>query len=110
MSYCRFSDADAYIFDHVGLGLVCMACWLMPVTGENNPFPDTFVAGENIQKMLDHIEEHRDAGHNIPLDVDLMLRKEIEHIESCPCNHSDKRGCFLISTRTNKCVSCECEE
>lgn len=41
--------------------------------------------------------------------VELKLRKEIEHIESCPCNNADERGCFLISAKTNKCVSCECD-
>jgi hypothetical protein len=109
MSYCRFGTADAYIFDHANFGIVCMACALMPVTGENDPFPDTFVAGYDRQKILDHIEDHREAGHNIPFDVDLRLRKEIEHTPSCPCNRADERGCYLISAKTNKCVACECE-
>lgn len=110
MSYCRFGRADAYIFNHVNFGLVCMACALMPITEENDPFPDTFVAGEDIQKMLDHIEDHRDMGNFIPYDVDNRLRKEIKHKEGCPCPRADERGCFLISAKTNKCVSCECEE
>ena len=32
------------------------------------------------------------------------------HDEGCPCNNADERGCFLISEKTNRCVSCICEE
>jgi hypothetical protein len=34
----------------------------------------------------------------------------VRHIEGCPCNNADERGCFLISANTNKCVSCTCHE
>ena len=118
MSYCRFGEADAYIYDDTYYGIICCACPLLD-TGETRyhevfkvdvPVIHNFVAGYDRQKMLDHIEEHRDAGHYIPFDVDLRLRKEIEHVSSCPCNRADERGCYLISAKTNKCVSCECEE
>jgi len=32
------------------------------------------------------------------------------HDAGCPCNNADERGCFLISEKTNRCVSCICEE
>ena len=34
----------------------------------------------------------------------------MEHSLGCPCNNADERGCFLISAKTNKCISCECED
>ena len=118
MSYCRFGEADAYIYDDIYHGIVCCACHLM-YDGETQydkhldvdwPVLKNFVAGYDRQKMLDHIEEHRDAGDFIPFDVDLRLRKEIEHIPSCPCNRADERGCYLIGAKDNKCIACECEE
>ena len=30
------------------------------------------------------------------------------HEPHCPCNNADERGCFLISAKTDRCVSCEC--
>jgi|APGre2960657373_1045057.scaffolds.fasta_scaffold414774_1 hypothetical protein len=32
------------------------------------------------------------------------------HAPECPCNNADDRGCFLISAKTNRCISCTCEE
>ena len=118
MSYCRFGEADVYIYDDVYHGIICCACSLL-YTGEMEynelfkgevPVISNFVAGYDRQKMLDHIEDHRAAGDHIPFDVDLRLRKEIEHIPSCPCNRADERGCYLIGAKNNKCIACECEE
>lgn len=109
MSYCRFGEADVYIYDDVYHGIICCLCSLIDVEDDSERYGHNFVAGYDRQKMLDHIEDHRNAGHNIPYDVDLRLRKEMKHVESCPCNNADERGCFLISAETNKCVSCECE-
>ena len=108
MSYCRFGEADAYIYDDINNGIVCMACSLMTI-GDDSPFPDTFIAGYDRQKMLDHIAEHRYIGDRIPFDVDKRLKEEMTHDPLCPCNNADERGCFLISAETNKCVSCECD-
>ena len=33
----------------------------------------------------------------------------VTHQPHCPCNNADERGCFLISAKTNRCVSCVCE-
>lgn len=30
------------------------------------------------------------------------------HEPGCPCNNADERGCFLISAKTDKCLSCTC--
>ena len=118
MSYCRFVAADAYIYDDIHDGIICCSCHLVydeelrydSTLDVEWPVLKNFVAGYDRQKMLNHIEDHRDAGDFIPFDVDLRLRKEIEHVDSCPCNCADERGCYLIGAKTNKCVSCECEE
>jgi len=84
MSYCRFGEADAYIYDHISQGLICCACSLMPVREviggvffnvELEPyyFPEDFVAGSDYDAMLAHIAEHRAAKDYIPEDVDEHL-------------------------------------
>ena len=88
MSYCRFIEADAYIFDHVNFGLYCMACSLMPLKTEYSTFfeedltiHESFSAGYDYDKMLAHVAEHRAAGDYIPEDVDERLIFERD------CNH-----------------------
>lgn len=86
MSYCRFGEADVYIYDDVYHGIICCACSLLD-TGETAyneffkaelPVMHNFVAGYDRQKMLDHIAEHRYVHHYIPWDVDERLKEEME--------------------------------
>jgi len=79
MSYCRFGEADAYIYYSAYDALVCMACSLMP-TRDDELFPDTFIAETDYQKMLDHISEHRNNGDYIPFSVDERLKREMQNI------------------------------
>lgn len=88
MSYCRFGESDAYIFDHIYHGLFCQVCFLMPEETHYSAFFEEditintdFIAGYDYDKMLDHIAEHRAAGHYIPEDVDERLIFERD------CNH-----------------------
>lgn len=85
MAYCRFSEADAYIYDDVYYGLMCCICWLMPARELKTDIFDNdqqcfinenFVAGTDYDKMLAHIAEHREYGHEIPGYVDRQLRLE----------------------------------
>lgn len=83
MSYCRFIEADAYIYDDVDYGLYCCVCSLMPMRTFYNDFlgmdvslNEGFVAGDDYDKMLAHIADHRAAGEFIPKDVDEQLIKE----------------------------------
>ena len=83
MSYCRFTEADAYIYDDSHYGLYCCACSLSKVEMKYNelfkmemPVYDGFVAGYDYDKMLAHIVEHRSAGDYIPDDVDERLKFE----------------------------------
>jgi hypothetical protein len=100
MSYCRFIDADAYIYYDVRYGLYCCACSLMPlkeadmsIFGEFERFfiNEGFIAGEDYNKMLVHIAEHRAAGDYIPEDVDERLIEERDslHDKFCPAHFSN---------------------
>ena len=88
MSYCRFSEADAYIYDDVRYGIICCACFIMPAKeeqtfGEYERYfiGENFVAGKDYDRMLAHIAEHRAIGHHIPQHVDrrLILERDCTH-------------------------------
>ena len=88
MSYCRFIEADAYIYDDVYYGLYCCACSLSNVEMKYNdffkaemPVWDGFACGYDYDLMLTHIAEHRANGDYIPEDVDERLIFERD------CNH-----------------------
>lgn len=76
MSYCRFVEADVYIYDDISLGIICCACSMQPVT-ETGIFPGNFVAEYDRQLMLDHIAEHRQQGDYVPEHVDKELKAEM---------------------------------
>lgn len=82
MSYCRFIEADAYIYDDVYYGIICCAC-SMGVEMEN------FVAGYDYDLMLQHIADHRAQKDFIPLDVDERLRFE----RDCAHDWNEKGYC-----------------
>lgn len=76
MSYCRFGEADVYIYASVNGGIECCGCSL----GEGTAFFNS----PTEEGMLEHIAAHRAAGDHVPLDVDERLKKEIsERGETC---------------------------
>lgn len=89
MSYCRFGEADVYIYDDVYFGIICAGCHLMydgemqysSVLDADLPVLKDFVAGYDRQKMLDHIAEHRYVHDCIPFDVDerLIFERDCKH-------------------------------
>lgn len=88
MSYCRFSEADAYIYDDARHGIICYMCSLMPLTKVNNRFfkkdffiYENFIIGYDYDLALAHIAEHRVAGDYIPRDVDydLIFERDCKH-------------------------------
>jgi len=88
MSYCRFGEADAYIYDDIQYGLYCCACSLMPSTTAYNTFfkkelttHEGFKANYDYDKMLAHIAEHRNKGDHVPQDVDdsLIFERDCTH-------------------------------
>lgn len=68
MSYCRFSNADAYIYE-AEEGFTCCGCRI----AESGMF-----VCETELEMIEHIAAHRKAGHFVPEYVDDMLREELE--------------------------------
>ena len=77
MSYSRFYDADAYIYDSVSDGLVCQLCSLL-----KNKESSTFIAGSDYDKMLEHIKEHRLAGDYIPEYADEDLKRDRDEFKA----------------------------
>lgn len=80
MSYCRFSEADVYIYDHIQYGLYCCYCSISPTSKQYNAFFEEevesygdFIAGRDYDKMIAHIADHRAAGDFIPDYVDEYL-------------------------------------
>ena len=70
MSYCRFGEADVYIYDDVRYGLFCCMCSFVPFEIGG------YVSGSNHLDMLIHIGKHRDIGDYVPLDVDERIRED----------------------------------
>lgn len=68
MAYSRFSNADVYVGMDVHGQLACWGCWL----GEVWYFDST-------QEMVDHLREHREAGHKVPEDLEELLWADDKH-------------------------------
>lgn len=62
MSYCRFLEADVYVFMHVGGFLECSACILGHE--EREPFD-----ANDTQTMIAHLKKHVESNHNVPQHV-----------------------------------------
>lgn len=96
MSYARWSDSDVYVYDCVGVGLICESCslvhgpagvWIVePFTnvfgmefrrGDRAMFGLAFVAGDDAAAMLDHLRAHRSAGEDVA-DAIECLTAEVE--------------------------------
>lgn len=85
MSYCRFIEADAYIYAS-SRGLDCCGCAYAKRTPVVPPRIDFLgipheydyedVYFETAQEMLDHVAFHRAQGDHIPLDVDERIRED----------------------------------
>lgn len=67
MAYSRFSYADVYVFMDVHGTLECCGCSL----GDEWNFGST-------EAMIDHIAEHRAAGHDVPDGLEDELRADDE--------------------------------
>ena len=100
MSYCRFSDADAYIFQSTR-GLECCGCFHAPRTKLEVPYVD-FLGLEHeydyepvwfltAQEMLDHIAFHREQGDDIPLDVDERLKRDFPDLNASTAETEEER-------------------
>lgn len=76
MSYCRFLEADVYVFTSTE-GIECCFCSLIPRHWIDEP--DTLLGGyleqdnpedtetyHSNQEMVDHLRKHQEAGHYVP--------------------------------------------
>lgn len=78
MSYSRFSHADVYVFMSSAGHLECCGCKL----GDQWEFGST-------QAMVDHLAEHRAAGHDVPTGIEAELWEDDRE------NWVDYRRCDL---------------
>lgn len=60
MAYSRFTDSDIYIYPSVLGDIVCSGCFLY----------NKSINIESDVQLLAHIQDHRDAGHNIPAGLE----------------------------------------
>jgi hypothetical protein len=84
MAYARFSYADVYVFMSTSGHLKCCGCSL------SNQW-----AYDSTQAMVDHIAEHRAAGHNVPAELEQDLWDDDEdnwiNYERCDLEGCNKR-------------------
>ena len=73
MSYCRFSEGDVYMYPDSFGAIICCGCNLLRAITSS-----VFWTPE---EALEHLEEHRKAGHTVPERAFNRLRKEIEEEE-----------------------------
>ncbi|MFD4474624.1 hypothetical protein ACFWPU_00705 [Streptomyces sp. NPDC058471] len=66
MSYARFGEggSDVYVYMHVWRHLEC--CWCRLVADER---PFASFKARSTQEMVDHLQEHVDAGDDVPSHV-----------------------------------------
>lgn len=91
MSYCRFVEADAYIFLSTD-GLNCCGCSLAKRIKLETPYIDflgipheyeyEYKVYTTAQDMLDHIEEHREHGDYIPFHVEVAIQKDFPDLNA----------------------------
>ena len=70
MSYCRFGDADVYLYPTRWAdgrdGVTCCAC----------PANEGSFFSPDVQAVLDHIAEHRQNGDFVPDYVDVDIKAD----------------------------------
>lgn len=61
MSYCRFLEADVYVFMHVGGWLECCMCSLV-----RDHQDDISFKASDTDTMIAHLKKHIAAKHHVP--------------------------------------------
>ena len=113
MSYCRFIEADAYIYDDIRYGLICCMCLMSPIVEEydyalnmNVSVTSDFIAGHDYDRMLNHVAEHRAKGHYVPEDVDerLIFERDCQHVFKNKLNNMVCENCgrWANDSKTNR--------
>lgn len=70
MSYCRFGNADVYVFEHVYGGIDCCGCWLDPQQPRLH----------SMEEVEEHFAAHVAAGHNVPDTLVADIRADANDI------------------------------
>lgn len=76
MSFSRFSDADVYVFEHVGGGIECCGCWL--TAGEKYGWSYN---AKTPREMLEHLDKHEAAGHDVDI-ARIRIKREYEDLDA----------------------------
>ena len=63
MAYSRFGFSDIYMYPSVFDTVTCSGCFIY----------NTSVDFDNDEELLAHIKEHRDAGHDIPSQLEYEI-------------------------------------
>jgi len=64
MAYCRFSDADIYVFKTTDDEYICLSCRFMKERSENSFHYDYHT--KDARSMIKHMEKHRAVGDLVP--------------------------------------------
>ena len=76
MSYARFSHSDIYMFMN-GIGeLECLGCLLAPPNIMHHSPSGVSFRTKSTLVMIKHIQEHRDAGHDVPDGIEERLLED----------------------------------
>lgn len=86
MAYSRFSYCDVYVYMSVRGHLECCGC----ILGDQWVFDST-------QAMVDHLAEHRAAGHDVPDGIEDELRAD-DRANWVDYDRCDVEGCDLRTT------------
>lgn len=75
MSYCRFGEADIYLYPS-NTGIVCCACDLAESNGEREREREF----SSYSAVLDHVRQHQAKGHRVPDHAIERLKTEQQRI------------------------------
>ena len=73
MSYCRFLEADVYVYMHVGGWIECCGCRF---SREESEFFGGFFRAYSTQQMTDHLRMHQREGDYVPERVFLRMEED----------------------------------
>lgn len=91
MSYCRFIEADIYLYPDCHGGVVC--CWCPLVEKEHSEYVfGCSCRGETFEEVERHIKQHIEKGHHVPDDVIDRLREDFETGFILPVDKEDNRS------------------
>lgn len=108
MSYCRFSDSDAYIYRSVG-GFDCCGCSITERTKLETPWTDMFgivheyeaapAIFKTPRELLDHVADHRARGDWVSYDVDARIAEEFPDLDVDASETEEERKERMEKTR-----------